>query len=261
MKFFLRSLIQWFAWGSGGTWPRRERPCYQKCRSPGPVSCPHSWGMPPRPDYSSDYDAGDGRRNDAAGRGLPASWGYQVSSGWVWGRPWRLFPNDEVQWNNKDDEGDSCREPPVVFSRKINARAVNLDDGDGSVVNLNCCDGKKCRDRDDSGTEEVGFDFKFHLTEDSRGRGRDAPVILLICWSKCEWFYSNSRFVIWIWDISRIIMRGSSLAGHEPISMDVEIGEWATNPRQPMVWVERVLSVLLCKLAEIQFLPVQLSPL
>jgi hypothetical protein len=48
-------------------------------------------------------------------------------------------------------------------------------------VNLNCCDGKKCRDRDDSGTEEVGFDFKFHLTEDSRGRGRDAPVILLIC--------------------------------------------------------------------------------
>jgi hypothetical protein len=128
-------------------------------------------------------------------------------------------------------------------------------------VNLNCCDGKKCRDRDDSGTEEVGFDFKFHLTEDSRGRGRDAPVILLICWSKCEWFYSNSRFVIWIWDIRWIIVRGSSLAGHEPISMDVEIGEWATNPRQPMVWVERVLSVLLCKLAEIQFLPVQLSPL
>ena len=53
--------------------------------------------MPPRPDYSSDYDAGDGRRDDAADRELPASWGYQVSSGWVWGRPWRLFPNDEVQ--------------------------------------------------------------------------------------------------------------------------------------------------------------------
>ena len=34
-------------------------------------------------------------------------------------------------------------------------------------------------------------------------------------------------------------MSGSSLAGHEPISMDVEIGEWVTNPRQPMVGVER----------------------
>ena len=56
-------------------------------------------------------------------------------------------------------------------------------------------------------------------------------------------------------------MRGSSLAGHEPISMDVEIGEWATNPRQPMVGVERVRPVLLYKLAEIRFLPVQLPPL
>ena len=69
----------------------------------------------------------------------------------------------------------------MVFSRKINARAVDLDDGYGSVVNLNCRDGKKCRDSDDSGTKEVCFDFKSHLTEDSLGRGRDAPVILLIC--------------------------------------------------------------------------------
>ena len=69
----------------------------------------------------------------------------------------------------------------MVFSRKINARAVNLDDGDGSVVNLNRRDGKKCRDSEDSGTEEVCFDFEFHLTEDSPGRGREAPVILLIC--------------------------------------------------------------------------------
>ncbi len=69
----------------------------------------------------------------------------------------------------------------MVFPRKINARAVNLDDGDGSVVNLNCRDGKKCRDGDNSGTEEVGFDFEFHLIEDSPGLGRDPPVILLIC--------------------------------------------------------------------------------
>ncbi len=70
------------------------------------------------------------------------------------------------------------REPLVVFSQKINARGVNLDDGNGSVVNLNRRDGKKCRDGDNSGTEEVGFDFEFHLTEDSPGRGCDAPVIL-----------------------------------------------------------------------------------
>jgi hypothetical protein len=69
----------------------------------------------------------------------------------------------------------------VVFSREVNLRAINLDDGGGSVVNLNRRDGKKCRDGDNSGTEEVGFDFKFHLTEDSPGRGCGAPVILLIC--------------------------------------------------------------------------------
>jgi hypothetical protein len=50
--------------------------------------------------------------------------------------------------------------------------------------------------------------------------------------------YSNSRFDIGNQDISRI-MSGSSLSGHEPISMDVEIGEWVTNSRQPMVGVER----------------------
>ena len=46
------------------------------------------------------------------------------------------------------------------------------------IVNLDCRDGKKCRNSDDSGTDEVGFDFKFHSPP---GRGRDAPVILLIC--------------------------------------------------------------------------------
>jgi hypothetical protein len=92
-----------------------------------------------------------------------------------------LFPNDEVQQDDKDDEGDNNREPPVVFTREVDTRAVNLNDGDGSFVNLDCCDGKKWCDGDNSGTEEVGFDFKFHLTEDPPGRGRGAPVILPIC--------------------------------------------------------------------------------
>ena len=69
----------------------------------------------------------------------------------------------------------------MVFPQKVNARAVKLDDGDGNVVNLNRRDGKKCRDGEDSGTEEVSLDFKFHLTEGSPGRGRGALVILLIC--------------------------------------------------------------------------------
>ncbi len=89
-----------------------------------------------------------------------------------------LFTNDEVQQDNKDDEGDSDREPPVVFTREVDTRAVNLNDGDGSVVNLDCRNGKKCCDGDDSGTEEVGFDFEFHLAENPPGRGRGALVIL-----------------------------------------------------------------------------------
>ncbi len=40
--------------------------------------------------------------------------------------------------------------------------------------------------------------------------------------AKREWFYSNSQFDIGNQDISRI-MSGSSLSGHEPISMDVVI--------------------------------------
>jgi hypothetical protein len=137
--------------------------------------------MPPLPDYSSDYDAGDGRRNGAAGRGTLVSGGYQVSSWWMCGQPFLLFPNDEVQQDNKNDEGDSDWDPPVVFTREVDTRAVNLNDGDGSVVNLDRHDGKKCRDSDDSGTKKVGFDFEFHLTEDTPGRGCGALVILLIC--------------------------------------------------------------------------------
>ncbi len=54
----------------------------------------------------------------------------------------------------------------MVFTREVNTRAVDLKNNDGSVVDLDCRDGKKCRDGDKSGTAEVGFDFKFHLTED-----------------------------------------------------------------------------------------------
>ncbi len=77
-----------------------------------------------------------------------------------------LFPNDEVQRDNKDDEGDSDREPPVVFTQEVDTSAVDLNNGNGSVVDLDCRDGKKCRNGDNSGTEEVGFDFEFYLTED-----------------------------------------------------------------------------------------------
>jgi hypothetical protein len=77
------------------------------------------------------------------------------------GHSYFLFPNDEVQQDNKDDEGDSNREPPMVFAREDDTRAVDLNYGDGSVVDLDCRDGKKCRDCDNSGTEEVGFVTNF----------------------------------------------------------------------------------------------------
>ncbi len=54
-----------------------------------------------------------------------------------------LFPNNEVQRDNKDDEGDSDQEPPVEFTQEVDTSAVNLNDGDGSVENLDCRDGKK----------------------------------------------------------------------------------------------------------------------
>ena len=54
----------------------------------------------------------------------------------------------------------------MVFAREVDMRAIDFDNGDGSVVDLDCRDGKQCRDGDDSGTEEVGFNFEFHLTED-----------------------------------------------------------------------------------------------
>ena len=54
----------------------------------------------------------------------------------------------------------------MVFAREVDTRAVDLNNGNGSVVDLDCRDGKNFRDGDNSGTEEVGFDFEFHLTED-----------------------------------------------------------------------------------------------
>jgi hypothetical protein len=72
-----------------------------------------------------------------------------------------LFPNDEVQRDKKDDEGDSDWEPPVVFTREVDTRAVNLNDGNVSVVNLDYRDGKKCCAGDNSGTEEVGLISNF----------------------------------------------------------------------------------------------------
>ncbi len=83
----------------------------------------------------------------------------------ILGRAW-LFPNDVVQRDYKDDECDGNWEPPVVFTREVDMRAVDFDNGNGSIVDLDRRDGKKCRDSDDSSAEDVGFNFEFHLTED-----------------------------------------------------------------------------------------------
>ena len=120
--------------------------------------------MPPLRGGASDFGAGGGRRNGAAGQGLVVSGADQVSCpsslGWSW-----LFPNDVVQRDDKDDEGDGDRDPSMVFAREVDARAVDFDNGDGSIVDLDRHDGKKCRNVDDSSTEDVGFNFDFHLTE------------------------------------------------------------------------------------------------
>ena len=68
----------------------------------------------------------------------------------------------------------------MVFAREVDTRAVDFDNGDGSIVDLDRCNGKKCRSGDDNSTEDVGLDFEFHLKEDPPGRGCGAPVILSI---------------------------------------------------------------------------------
>ena len=96
----------------------------------------------------------------SAGHGSLASRGDWVSCpsslGWSC-----LFPNDVVQQDYKDDEGDSDWEPPMVFAREVDTRAVDFDNGDGSIVDLDCCDSKKCCNGDDSSTENVGLISNF----------------------------------------------------------------------------------------------------
>ncbi len=129
------------------------------------MSCQYSWGMPPPWGCSSNFDAVGGRRDGSAGQGSSVGGGDWVScpSSLRWSC---LFPNDEVQQDDKDDEGDGDREPPVIFAREVDTRSVNFDNGNGSIVDLDHCDGKKCRDGDDSSTEDIGLNFEFHLKED-----------------------------------------------------------------------------------------------
>ncbi len=54
----------------------------------------------------------------------------------------------------------------MIFAREVDTRAVDFDNGDGSIVDLDRRDGKKCRDCDDSSTEDIGLNFEFHLKED-----------------------------------------------------------------------------------------------
>ena len=126
---------------------------------------------PPSPrGCSSNFDAGGSRRDGSAGHGSLESGGDRVSCPSSLGRSW-LFPNDVVQRDDKDDEGDGDREPPVVFAREVDTRAVDFDNGDGSIVDLDRPDGKKCHNGDNSSTEDVGLNFEFHLTEDPSAVG------------------------------------------------------------------------------------------
>ena len=54
----------------------------------------------------------------------------------------------------------------MIFAREVDRRTVDFDTVDGSIVDLDHCDGEKCRNGDDSSTEDVGFNFKFHWKED-----------------------------------------------------------------------------------------------
>jgi hypothetical protein len=47
-----------------------------------------------------------------------------------------------VQQDDKDDDSDDDWEPPVIFAREVDTRAVDFDNGDGSIIDLDCCDGK-----------------------------------------------------------------------------------------------------------------------
>ena len=117
--------------------------------------------MPPPPrGCSSNFDASGGHHNGSAGQGSLASGGDWVSCPSSLGRSW-LFPNDVVQRDDKDDEGDGDQEPPVVYAREVDTRAVDFDNGDGSIVDLDHCDGKKCRGGDNGSTEDVSLISNF----------------------------------------------------------------------------------------------------
>jgi hypothetical protein len=53
----------------------------------------------------------------------------------------------------------------VIFAREVDTRAVDFNNGDVSVVNLDCRDGRKCCDGRDCSTEDLSFDFEFHLND------------------------------------------------------------------------------------------------
>jgi len=144
------------------------------------VSCQYSWGMPLLRGCASNFDAGGSCRDGAAGQGSVASGADRVSYPSSLGRSW-LFPNDVVQRDDKDDEGDGGQESPVVFAREVDTRAVNFDNGDGSIVDLDCHYGKKCRNGEDSSTEDVGFIFEFHLDRRSPGPWAWCPGNSSIC--------------------------------------------------------------------------------
>ncbi len=129
------------------------------------MSCQDVCGMPPLLGCSSNFDAGGGRRDGSADPGSSVGGGDRVSCllslRWSW-----LFPNDVVQRDDKDDDSYNDWEPPVIFAIEVDARAVDFDNGDGSIVDLDRRDGKKCRDGEDSSTDDVGLNFQFYLKED-----------------------------------------------------------------------------------------------
>ena len=53
----------------------------------------------------------------------------------------------------------------MIFSREVDTRAIDFDNGNVTIVDLDCCDGKKCRDGYNGSAEDVGFNFEFHLKE------------------------------------------------------------------------------------------------
>ena len=81
---------------------------------------------PPPRGCSGNFDAGGSRRDGSADQGLLASGEDWASCPSSLGQSW-LFPNNVVQQDDKDDEGDGDWEPPMVFARCVDTRAVDVD--------------------------------------------------------------------------------------------------------------------------------------